>query len=87
MLRSHFVCRCIGGGSAYASTLHTLHLRNAASGYQILELGPEDLNWSLQLFGRADEGHAPKFIDLLLKLFDLDIAFSKRTTVLDQGGL
>jgi hypothetical protein len=73
--------------SVCVSSLRTLHVCNAASGGQILELGLEGLDLPLQLFGLAAELHAPKFVDLRLKLLDLDIAFSKQTTGLDQQGL
>ena len=85
--RGCFVRRCIGGRSVCALSLHTLHVCNAASGGQILDLGLEGLDLPLQLFGLAAELHAPKFVDLRLKLLDLDIAFSKQTTGLDQQGL
>jgi hypothetical protein len=67
--------------------LRALYVRDAAPGSQILELSLKRLDLPLQLFGLATELHAPEFVDLRLELLDLDIAFDKQTTGLDQQGL
>ncbi|KND56907.1 hypothetical protein BVER_02757 [Candidatus Burkholderia verschuerenii] len=85
--RNRCLRRCDGSGHVCPSGLRTLHVCNAASGGQILELSLEGLDLPLQLFGFAAELHAPKFVDLCLELLDLDIAFGKQTTSLDQQGL
>ncbi|CAG9228567.1 hypothetical protein PSP6_510068 [Paraburkholderia tropica] len=41
----------------------------------------------LQLLGLATELHTPELVDLGLELLNLDIAFGKQTTGLDQQGL
>ncbi|MGF6483226.1 hypothetical protein QFZ91_005453 [Paraburkholderia sp. JPY419] len=47
----------------------------------------ERLDLPLQLLGLATELHAPELVDLGLELLNLDIAFSKQATGLNQQGL
>jgi hypothetical protein len=50
-------------------------------------LSLERLDLPLQLLGLATELHTPELVDLGLELLNLDIAFGKQTTGLDQQGL
>ncbi|WP_375792054.1 hypothetical protein [Paraburkholderia atlantica] len=47
----------------------------------------ERLDLPLQLLGLATELHAPELVDLRLELLNLDIAFGKQATGLNQQGL
>ena len=87
LLRSRFVHRCVRGGRICTTGLRTLHIRYAAPGGQILKLSLKRLYLPLQLLGLATELHTPELVDLRLKLLNLDIAFGKQATGLDQQGL
>jgi hypothetical protein len=86
LLRSRFVRRCVRRRRICTTGLRTLHIHNAAPGGQILKLSLERLDLPLQLLGLATELHAPELVDLCLELLNLDIAFGKQTTGLDQQG-
>lgn len=84
---SRLVRRSVRGGRICTEGLRTLHIHNAAPGGQILKLSLERLDLPLQLLGLATELHAPELVDLRLELLNLDVAFGKQTTGLDQQGL
>ncbi|MGF6482607.1 hypothetical protein QFZ91_004834 [Paraburkholderia sp. JPY419] len=75
------------GGRICTASLRTLHIHNAAPSRQILKLSLERLDLPLQLLGLATELHSPELVDLRLELLNLDIAFGKQATGLNQQGL